>query len=246
MKGILPGCILSRTCGIQEYVVASTNHKTSTLTGALQVALALLTAPLSRLWYNRWGATEEEASRPFPGDEYVPSPRLAYTRAITIDAPAASVWPWLVQIGQGRGGLYSYDGLENLIGCEIHSTDRILPEHQDLKPGDPVLFGPAEKKFPGQVVADIQPEKALVLFALDPVTRQAVKSATWAFLLEEQPVGTTRLLVRGRNGYPPNFANHVLWHITEAITFVMERKMLQGIKARAENGGSQTPWIGGE
>jgi hypothetical protein len=226
--------------------VKSSSYQPNTVLGALQVALALLTAPLSRLWYNRWGATKEEASRPFPGDEYISSPRLAYTRAITIETPAASVWPWLVQIGQGRGGLYSYDGLENLIGCEIHSADRILPEHQDLKPGDPVLFGPAEKKFPGQVVAEVQPERSLVLFALDPVTRQAVKSATWAFLLEEQPVGTTRLLVRGRNGYPPNFANHVLWHITEAITFVMERKMLQGIKARAENGGSQTPWIGGE
>jgi hypothetical protein len=209
-------------------------HHTSTLQGLVEVALTLLTSPLSRHWYNRWGATPEECARSLPGDDLTPSPRLAYTRAITIHAPAAAVWPWLVQMGQGRGGLYSYDGLENLIGCDIHSAERILPEFQDLKPGDHVLFGPAEKNFPGQVVLEVQPERAIVMCALDPVTRQSVMSATWVFVLEEQGDGTTRLLVRGRNAYAPSLANHILWHIVEPINFVMERKMLLGIKARAE------------
>lgn len=211
------------------------NYETSTLTGMIEAASVLLSAPLSRLWYNRWGATPEEAARVLPGDEIVPAPRLSYTRAVTIDAPPAAIWPWLVQMGQGRGGLYSYDGLENLIGCEIHSADRILPEHQELKVGDPVLFGPAEKKFPGQVVLEIQPGKTLLMCALDPVTRQPVRSATWLFYLEEGPDNTTRLLVRGRNAYDPGLANHIMWHIVEAINFVMERKMLRGIKARVED-----------
>lgn len=208
-------------------------YQASTLTGFFEVALTLLSAPLSRRWYNRWGATPEECRRELPGDELVPAPRLEYTHAITIQAPPAAVWPWLVQIGQGRGGLYSYDGLENLIGCEMHSAERILPEFQTLNPGDLVLFGPAEKNFPGQVVLEVQPERALVMCALNPVTRQAEKSATWVFVLEEA-AGATRLLVRGRNGYAPGFANALMWHIVEPISFVMERRMLRGIKARAE------------
>lgn len=216
------------------------NYGTSTMRGATEVAVALLSAPLSRFWFNRWGATDEETMKPLPGDDRIPSPRLSYTRAISIKAPAAAIWPWLVQLGQGRGGLYSYDGLENLIGCEIHSAARILPEHQNLHVGDHILFGPEAKKFPGQVVADIQPERALLMYALDPVTRQAAKSATWVFVLEEQANGITRLLVRGRNGYEPSFANHLMWHIVEPITFVMERRMLFGLKARVEDAQSQT------
>ena len=210
--------------------------RTSTLRGALEVGVVLLTAPVSRLWFNHWGATKEECVEALPGDDSVPSPKLQYTRAISINAPAASIWPWLIQMGQGRGGLYSYDGLENLIGCNIHSADCILQEYQDLKVGDHVLFGPAENKFPGQIVAGIQPERAIIMFGLDPVTRQAEKSATWVFVLDEHADDTIRLLVRGRNDYSPGLANHILWHIVEPITFVMERRMLRGIKSRVENG----------
>ena len=211
------------------------NYGTNTLIGALEVAVTLLTTPLSRLWYNRWGATAEECARALPGDDLAPAPKLSYTRAISINAPVAAVWPWLVQLGQGRGGLYSYDGLENLIGCQMHSADRILPEYQNLKVGDHVLFGPEDKKFPGQVVVEIQPERALLMVALEPVTRQPVKSATWVFVLDEEG-GTTRLLVRGRNAYEPSVANRIVWHIVEPIAFVMERRMLRGIKARVEAG----------
>jgi hypothetical protein len=211
------------------------HYPTSTLLGFLEVTATLLSSPLSRHWYNRWGASQDEQNIVLPGDELVPSPRISYTRAITIQAPAKAIWPWLAQMGQGRGGLYSYDGLENLIGCEIHSADRILPEFHTLRPGDHVLFGPAEKKFPGQVVLEVQPERVILMCALDPVTRQAVQSATWVFVLEEQPGGSTRLLVRGRNGYEPTATNHILWHIVEPINFVMERKMLRGIKQRVED-----------
>jgi hypothetical protein len=211
------------------------HYKTSTLLGAFEVAVMLFSAPLTRAWYNHWGATEAELDKVMPGDDLVPAPKISYTRAITIHASASAIWPWLVQMGQGRGGLYSYDRLENLIGCDIHSADRLLPEYQDLKPGDHVLFGPAEKKFPGQVVLEVHPHRAIVMCALDPVTRQAVKSASWVFVLEEESSGSTRLLVRGRNGYEPTTAYHILWHIVEPINFVMERKMLRGIKRRVED-----------
>ena len=207
----------------------------STLLGVMQVAFALLTAPVSRLWYRRWGATDQECDRALPGDDLVPSPKLSYTRAISINGSAAEVWPWLVQLGQGRGGLYSYDGLENLVGCEIHSADRILQEHQDLKVGDHILFGPEAKKFPGQVVIEIQPERALIMYGLDPGTRKADPSASWAFVLEGEADGRTRLLVRGRNDYAPGFLSSFIWHIVEPIAFVMERKMLLGLKARVED-----------
>lgn len=211
------------------------SYRTNTLVGFIEVAVMLLTSPISRSWYNHWGASQEEQNKVLPGDVLVSAPRIAYTRAITIHAPPAAIWPWLVQMGQGRGGLYSYDSLENLIGCDIHSADHLLPEYQRLQPGDHVLFGPAEKKFPGQVVLEVHPERAILMCALDPVTRQPVRSATWVFVLEEQPGGSTRLLVRGRNGYEPTTANHVLWHIVEPLNFVMERKMLRGIKARVED-----------
>jgi hypothetical protein len=211
-----------------------TKYQTNTLLGAVEAGLMLVTAPVSRGWFAHWGTTRTERDKPLPGDDIVPSPKLAYTRAITIHAPAAEIWPWLVQIGQGRGGLYSYDGLENLIGCEMRSTDRILPEYQTLKPGDPILFGPEAKKFPGQVVERIQPGRALVMVGLAPDTRKAERSATWVFALEEQADGTTRVLVRGRNAYLPGVASHLIWHILEPIVFVMERRMLHGIKARVE------------
>ena len=109
--------------------------------GGLQALFTVVTSPLSRRWYNRWGATDEELTRPMPGDDLVKAPKLGYTRAITIEAPPEQVWPWLAQIGQGRGGFYSFDGLENLIGCDIHSTDQILPDHQHLAAGDVVRSG---------------------------------------------------------------------------------------------------------
>ena len=205
-----------------------------TLRGGVEVAGALLSAPLSRRWYNRWGATKAECHAVLPGDEIVAAPRLSYTRAVTIDAPVAAVWPWLLQIGQGRGGFYSYDGLENLVGCDIHSATRILSEHQRLAVGDQILFGPAEKGFPRQVVVAILPERALVMCGLNPKTGEVDRNATWVLALNETADGRTRLLVRGRNAYTPTRANHSIWHLIEPITFVMERQMLREIKARVE------------
>lgn len=207
--------------------------------GALQVAGCLLFSPLLRSWYNHWGANDIEIQKTLPGDELVPDPMLGYTHAISIAASPVSVWPWLVQIGQGRGGFYSFDGLENLAGCQIHSADAILPEQQNPQPGELVRLGP--QGYPCFAISAIQRENHLVLVSADPKTGEPGKytpqpekgysMATWQFILEPEAQGT-RLLVRQRLAYSPDMA--WVWRLVEPVNFVMERKMMLGVKQRAE------------
>jgi hypothetical protein len=195
--------------------------------GALAISGCIVTSPVSRPWYSKWGATEDEVQMPLPGDEFVPNPMLESTRAITIQAPSTDVWPWLVQMGQGRGGLYSYERLENLVGCEMHNADRILPEHQHLEVGDKVRLVPEGREL-YFLVSAIEPGKAIILGGDDPPT-------TWAFVLEPIDDNSTRLIVRWRQDYEQTVGNTIGWRlVTDPITFVMERKLLQGIKQRVE------------
>lgn len=211
--------------------------------GGLQAAAAVITSPLSRRWFNRWGATDAELARPMPGDGLVPSPKLGYTRAITIDASPDEVWPWLVQIGQGRGGFYSFDGLENIVGCDIHSVDQVMSEHQQLSVGDVVRSG--QDRHICWIVMDIDPARHLVLQGagtpadvevpevVDEVPAKGYAASTWQWQLE--PIGDgrrTRVIVRQRCTYSPRQV--VLWRIVEPLNFVMERQMLRGLKMRAE------------
>ena len=110
----------------------------------------------------RWGATDAEVKKRLPGDELMPHPKWGFTHAVTIKAPVAEVWPWIVQMGQGRGGFYSYEFLENLVGCDIHNADRIIPEFQNLKVGDAIKLA---ARVPGLPVAVVEPNHALVLHA---------------------------------------------------------------------------------
>jgi hypothetical protein len=215
--------------------------------GAVQIVGLLLLSPVLRSWYNRWGATDEEIARSLPGDELVPGPLhrkgsgtpQGYTRAITIRARAAAIWPWVVQMGQGRGGLYSYEGLENLASCRIHNVDRIVPELQDLEAGDLIRLGP--KGYPCFRVWALEPERALSLVAADPKTEQAAdptpkpkgfSAASWQFYLDERADGATRLSTRQRLAYSRDLG--LMWRLVEPVDFVMGRKMLRGIKERAE------------
>jgi hypothetical protein len=182
-----------------------------------------------RKWHIRWGATEEETKMPIPGDEIVPRPKFEATRAITIQAPVEKVWPWIVQMGQGRGGLYSYERLENLAGCQIKNADRIHPEWQDFKPGEMLRLGP--EGYPAYPVVSVQPPTALVLGGGEPKNGWH----SWVFYLCPIDEQTTRLIHRDRNDYVPNLGNFIMWRVfTEPASFVMTRKMLLGIKERAE------------
>lgn len=110
---------------------------------------------LVRPWHQKWGATNQEADASFSGDELIPYAPWRTTHAITIQAPIEMVWSWVVQMGQGRGGFYSYDWLENLFGMNIHNADRILPEYQQLKVGD---HSGEYRRFPGDMT---EPDKFL-------------------------------------------------------------------------------------
>jgi hypothetical protein len=226
--------------GVKQEGAMRRRAVTDVLVGGAQVLAVTLTAPVGRRRYNRWGATDSEVESPMPGDDLVDRPMLGYTRAITIDAPPEQVWPWLVQIGQGRGGMYSYDGLENLARCDIHSADRILPEHQVLAADDLIRLGP--EGYPCFRVKSAEPPEALVLIGADPAPPQEASTvdspggiATWQWQLLPAAGGrATRLLVRQRLAYPSGMS--VMWHLVEPVGFVMERQMLLGLKQRAERG----------
>ncbi len=196
--------------------------------GALAVMGCVLLSPLLRTWYRRWGATDDELERALPGDELVPRPRLLSTRAITIQAPARTVWSWLVQIGQGRAGFYSYDLLESAAGYDVHNADHVIPSLQVLEVGDRIrLGGDGSSAF---TVVELDRRHSLVLRDGDDQV-----TTVWSFSLDTLDSGDTRLVVRDRTDYVPTLGQFLVWRvITEPIHFVMERKMLLGIKARAE------------
>ena len=168
-----------------------------------------------------WGATAEEAEARLPGDELLEDADGVATRAITIDAPASAVWPWIAQMGPSpRGGAYTYDWIENLLGLNMHSADHVLPEYQHPKVGDGFGYGTNQMSFrliePGRVLA----------------TQSADDNWVWTFVLEEKD-GRTRLISRNRFRLP-KLKDRIGMIPMEPASLVMERKMLQGIKQRAE------------
>ena len=185
---------------------------------------------LARPWHLRWGASTQELEASLPGDDLIMSPDLTATRAITVRVSADQVWPWIAQLGQGRGGFYSYDFLENLVGCDIHSADRIVPEWLDIKVGDEIKLAPAV----GLEVIALEPGRSLVLRGGVPMGNTPPPyDFTWAWVLRDEPDGTARLLVRERYAYTRPWA----WFLVEpveAVSFVMSQKMLRGIRDRAE------------
>ena len=190
-------------------------------------------APTSRRGYLHWGATAAESAAVLAGDELLSGVWLTATRAITIGAPAAAVWPWIVQLGQGRGGFYSYDALENLVGCHIHSADRVVPEWQDLDVGDEVRLHPAV----ALTVARVDPGRVLVLRGAVPMgSSPAPYDFTWAFVLVDGPDGSTRLVVRERYEYLRWWACAVVEPV-EVVSAVMSRRMLLSIRQRVDQRG---------
>src|SRR5438105_9916634 len=116
-----------------------------------------------------WGATDQEVGDPLAGDDLISNADMVATRAIAIRASADQVWPWIVQLGQGRGGFYSYDFLENLVGCDIHSADRIATEWQDVEVGDEVRLAPKVSL----AVAFVEVGRSLVLRGRVPMGNAA-------------------------------------------------------------------------
>jgi hypothetical protein len=190
-----------------------------------------------RPWFLNWGATDEEIARYWPGDELAPGAASVATRTVTIHAPADAVWPWIDQIGQDRGGFYSYAWLENLFGARIHNADRILPGQPGRQVGDTVRMTPRER-YGGKGcmrVARLEPGRDMVLVSPDDydnaVTHGVAPQGIWAFILEPVDERTTRLIVRSRSGPRPGVFRYMVF---DPIHFVMERKMMLSIRDLAE------------
>lgn len=192
---------------------------------ALAAGLHAATYPRWRRWCLTWGATREEAAGQLPGDDLLADPAMCSTRAILVAAPPSAIWPWLVQMGPGRGGAYTYDWIENLFGLGMHSADEILAQFQDLKAGDAQRLGAGG---PVLRVAVLDPERSLVFRSDDGAW-------VWAFVLVPDDKGT-RLISRNRIAPPGASAlgRAMYTYVMEPGSLVMERKMLLGIKQRAE------------
>lgn len=178
-----------------------------------------------------FGATPEEEAAELPGDDLIPAADLVATRATTIRASVQDVWPWVAQMGQGRGGFYSYARLENLIGCEITNADEVVPEWQRVEVGDEIHLHP-DFALP---VAVVEPGEALVLHGDGPVDDEGPVpfDFTWAFVLRPAGDERTRLVVRERYGYRAGWAGTMVEPVSW-VSFVMTERMLRGIRDRAE------------
>ena len=179
--------------------------------------------------WRKWGATEAEATRPMPGDDEVKQPMQVTTRAVTVNARSADVWPWLVQMGYRRGGMYSYDWIDRRLGIlDQPSANRIIPEFQRLEAGDVIPMG----KPPSWPVKAIERNRMLLIVINEPNAQ-----VTWCFMLDEIADRQTRLVLRVRNRLAMSPLLLLSLPIMLPGEFLMVRKMLLGIKQRAEKQG---------
>lgn len=204
------------------------------LQGRRRGRLAILGAALAlgvvywfpvRRWFSRWGATPEELARAMPGDALIPNPTEMSMQAVTVNAPPKDIWPWLVQIGYQRGGLYSYDWLDRLFGfLDRPSATRILPEFQQLGVGDTIPWGRT-----ALTVGVVEPLRALAL------SYQARGFAwVWQFGLYPLDAHRTRFVTRGMERVPSKLVWWLGMRIMEPAAFIMTRRMMLNVKERAE------------
>lgn len=212
--------------------------------GAVHIVWALITNPVLRYRRMRWGVNTIELNRPYPGDELNPDPKWGYTHAVTIHAPAESVWPWLAQLGQEKGGFYSYEWLENLVGCDIHNADRIHNEYQTLQVGDGIRLHPNMPPLP---IVDLEPNRYILLhgcentdthrpFDVMQAFPEHYLNVTWLFYIHPESDGTSRLISKFQIDYHFSLLNWLCFGplLVEPVSYVMDRKMLLGIKTRVE------------
>lgn len=191
---------------------------------SLVVLAAILTAALTP-WMDRWGATNKEVTATFPGDDLLAQPASFLNRAVTVHATPEQIFPWIVQLGADKGGMYSYTRLEALLNCSQANADRIHQEWQQLKVGDEMKMCATQPGPPPYIIAKIEPNKAVVMGHKENGEWVDV----WAFIIVPQKDGTSRLITRTRTMAVGGF-----WTVIHPGVFVMERAMLLGIKERAE------------
>lgn len=183
----------------------------------------------------RWGVQDDELRRAHPGDDLVPTPRWSWTHAIAVAAPAERVWPWVAQVGADRAGFYSYSWLENLVGCGVRNADTVHPEWE-LRAGDELVLHPTAR-LP---VTSVDRGRSLVAYAgPDAATHASGRpwvAGSWAFEVVPVDAGRSRVLSRYRADSSDHLRSRLTFGPTlvEPVGFVMDRRMLEGIRARAE------------
>ena len=201
---------------------------------SLRLVLAGVVMFATWRWLRDWGNTPAERWMVLSGDELIRDPAEMTTLAVPIQAPAADVWPWLIQVGQDRAGFYSYDALENLVGLHIHSADHIVDEWQTLSVRDSIRLTPPGwmGQQEGQVlpVAKIEAPRSLVLRERPP---SSPWNAVWSFHIVPTSAGSCRLISRSRSERPP-VPLRLVGILMTPLTAAMTRRMLLGVKARAE------------
>ena len=206
------------------------------LGGLARIAGAFLT-PHAREARSHWGLDAATAARKYPGDELVADAAWGYTHGVEIAAPAAEVWPWLAQIGANKGGFYSYQWLENLVGCGVHNAESIHPEWS-LTLGDPVVLHP---DLPALPIVALSPGRFFVACAKpDRVARASGApwvEVSWLFMVEALDAFRCRVISRYRCAMSDQVRTRLQYGPTllEPIGFAMDRRMLLGIQARAEH-----------
>jgi hypothetical protein len=197
------------------------------LLGLIMLVLAgAVVAKALTPWMDRWGATNVEIAAALPGDELVPGPASVVNRVVTVNASPEKIYPWIVQMGAGKGGMYSYTSIETyMLNCPLVNADRIHPEWQDLKVGDEVKMCPNEPAPPPYIVAQLDPDRAVVLGHQE----NGRWVELWQFVIVPQEDGASRLIMRSRSEMTGG-----IWEILHPGIFIMQRGMLLGIKERAE------------
>jgi hypothetical protein len=188
--------------------------------------IVVLTVTLLTPWMDRWGATDEEIAAAFPGDELLPQPLDFVNRAVSIHASPEYIYPWIMQLDAEKGGWYSYDWLETyVIQCPMQNADELHEEWMEREVGDVVKMCPGESCPPPYIVAQIIPNEAIVMGHQEDGKWVDI----YQFVIVPQNDGSSRLILRTRTNMVGGF-----WNIIHPGAFVMERKMLLGIKERAE------------
>lgn len=202
---------------------------TAALLAPIAAAAASLAAVVVTGAHRRLGATADEARAALPGDDLLPGAQVENDRACTIAAPPSSVWPWIAQLGQNKAGFYSFEGLENLVGCQITGATRIHPEWQDVAVGDRFTLHPDIALR----VAEVEPGRALVVSSQGADAPGDMDfDTTWAFCLS--PVTTngssaTRLHLRERYA-TSSPATRAMIEVTSVISAVMTWRVMTNLR----------------
>lgn len=207
-------------------------------TGGAAVMVAAMLTPVLRSAQRRWGLDEASAARTYPGDERVPSPTSFWTHGIELDAPIEAAWPWIAQIGADRGGFYSYQWLENVVGCDVRNAERVHPEWE-VKLGDGLKLHP---EMPPLAVVEVERGRHWLAYgAADPAAKASGKGwveTSWLFFLEPLGPARCRFISRYRTATSDDLAMRFAYGAAiEPIGFAMDRRMLLGVKERVERGG---------